>query len=460
MRLGTFRESKGNRSLKRPYYILIALGSLLSVAAALVVLSGKLDQLSNDGAANSMVALQSIALYWLLGVALVLAVAKRDLYGKQYLLGTFSVVLCVACMELALRMLSPALALREFHFLRSSQHHHILMPETQYHLGRFEGKDIFVQTNQDGLRSHHRREEFLKFDKRIVCLGDSFTFGAWVQDTEAYPQVLESLLRETSGEETVGVLNAGILSYSPLLEEQMLEHVVKHYKPHVVTLMLDCTDVGDDYHYSLDYDPQQKGGPFNGPYVTRPKPHLGALWRFCKPLHPSILAPFKLLNRLGGGYQPMDPFDYYKFKLEVAGQVETERFFIYRHPLDATRTYFDATWNTINRIAERCQQLDAEFILYVAPRYHHWNIKESPENWETFAYRLDEPYQYEIFKYFDSKMDSASFKIVNMLPAFQATQQYPLVFRTDPHWNPQGNRFVANLLRQTLAEGQSSEKRP
>ena len=441
--------------LKRPSYILILLGTVLSVAAALFVLSGKLDGLSNDGTANSAIALQSIVLYWLLGVALILMVANRGRYWKQYLLGACSIVICIACMELALRILSPALALREFHFLRSSQHHHELMPDTAYHLGRFEGEDIVVQTNEDGLRSLHSRDSFSNFDRRIVCLGDSFTFGAWVQDDEAYPQILESLLNETEADVSVGVLNAGILSYSPLLEEQMLVHVVKHYRPHVVTLMLDCTDIGDDYHYSLEYNPQKSGGPFSGPDVTKPKPHLGALWRFAKPLHPTVLAPFKLLDRLGGAYQPLDPFDYYKFRLLVAGQVETERFFIYRHPLDVTRQYFDDTWDTINRIAETCRQLDAEFILYVAPRYHHWNSKESPDNWETFAYGLEEPYQFEIFKYFDSKIDAASFKIVNMLPAFQATNQYPLVFRTDPHWNPQGNRFVARLLQRSLGSGKS-----
>lgn len=86
--------------MKRPSYILIAFASVLAVAAALVVLSGKLDSLSNDGAANSTVALQSIALYWLLGVSLVLLVAKRDRYWKQYLLGIFSAVICIACLNL------------------------------------------------------------------------------------------------------------------------------------------------------------------------------------------------------------------------------------------------------------------------------------------------------------------------------------------------------------------------
>jgi hypothetical protein len=443
--------------LKRPSYILIALGTILSIVAAIFVLSGKLDRLSNDGTASSTVALQSIVLYWTLGVVLVLVLSNRKRYWKQFLLATLSVILSFACLELALRTLSPALALREFHFLRSSRHHHILLPDTKYHLGRFEGEDIVVKTNDDGLRSLHSREDFLSFDKRVVCLGDSFTFGAWVQDSQAYPQILETLLRKSSGSNSVGVLNAGILSYSPLLEEQLLEHVIKQYKPHVVTLMLDCTDVGDDYHYSLDYHPEQKDGPFNGPYVSKPKPHLGALWRFAKPLHPSILAPFKLLHRLRGGYQAMDPFDYYKFKLQVAGKEETERFFIYRHPLEVTRKYFDNTWNTINRIATKCREFDAEFILYVAPRYHHWNINECPDNWEIFAYDLDEPYQYEIFSYFDSKIETAPFEVISLLPAFKATQKFPLVFRTDPHWNPQGNRFVADLLLQSLQPYASDE---
>ena len=105
--------------MKRPSYILILLGSVFSVAASLFVLSGSLDGLSNDGTANSTVALQSIVLYWVLGVALVLMVAMRERYWKQYLLGTCSIVICIACAELALRIISPALAMREFHFLRS-----------------------------------------------------------------------------------------------------------------------------------------------------------------------------------------------------------------------------------------------------------------------------------------------------------------------------------------------------
>lgn len=438
--------------MTRPSHILIAIGTALSIAAAVFVSSGKLDGLSNDGNASTTIALQSILLYWVLSTSGVLIVAKRKRYWKQYILFLLSVVICGVCLEIALRNLSPSLALREFQFLRSSQHHHVLMPDTHYHLGRFEGTDVTVQTNEDGLRSNHSRDEFLRFDRRIVCLGDSFTFGAWVQDEQAYPQLLEALLNEEDKDLTTGVLNAGILSYSPLLEEQMLEHVAKHYKPHIVTLMLDCTDVGDDLHYSLEYDRQQPGGPFSGPYLTKPKPHFGALWRFAKPLHPSILAPFQLLDRLGNDHTPRDPFDYYKFRLNVGGQIETERFFIYRYPLELTGDYFDTTWDTINRIALRCNQLGAEFILFVSPRYHHWNIEECADNWEVFAYGLEEPYQYEIFKYFDSKADSAPFRIVNMLPAFQATHQFPLVFRSDPHWNPRGNRFVARLLKNSLAK--------
>jgi len=144
--------------------------------------------------------------------------------------------------------------------------------------------------------------------------------------------------------------------------------------------------------------------------------------------------------------------DYFKFEIDVNGVRETNRFFIYRHPLDKTRAFFDTTMGNIDQIAVLSAKMGAGFALAVTPRFHHWNAKECPDNWEKDAYGLHEPYQYEYFRYFeDTKRD---YPTINLLPDFKATDKYPLVFREDPHWNANGHAFVAETIAQHLLKRQ------
>ena len=127
--------------------------------------------------------------------------------------------------------------------------------------GRFSGQQIFVQTNGDGLRTEYDRQRFQQAETRIACLGDSFTFGYGVQGKDSYPVRLQQALRSQLGQESVAVLNAGVVSYSPLLEDRLLRRVVSHYDPQLVLLMLDATDVGDDYQYEGELKrPEAVGG--------------------------------------------------------------------------------------------------------------------------------------------------------------------------------------------------------
>ena len=439
--------------MTRTAYGVIVTGTVATLAMMGLLLAGALDGLSNDGNVSRVIALQALAIYWVLGVVAVLAVAHWRNYWKQYLVATGSVLLACGLLEATLRWCYPALALPKFRHLRSAQQHHVAEANRDFHLGYFEGQHVFVHTNEDGLRTRYGRADYQEQGVRIACLGDSFTFGAWVQGDETFSAQLEKQLRAGMGRDDVGVLNAGVLSYSPLLQEKMLKQVVQYYKPQVVLLMLDCTDIGDDYDYGLEYDPTRKDpGPFEGPALSRPYPYYGALWRLLQPYHDAILAPGRLVGRLGTGHEPFDPHAYNKFHLEINGQVETERFFIYRHPLQDTRPYFDASWEHILRIEEKCQEMGAQFLLFVSPRFHHWNVKECPRNWESFAYGLNEPYQDAIFEYFDERAVTATFPVHTLLEDFKATKRFPLVFETDPHWNPDGHAFVAERVADVLRQ--------
>src|SRR5438045_8089957 len=57
------------------------------------------------------------------------------------------------------------------------------------------GQLVRVTTNRWGMRGRDVSQQKPAGTKRILILGDSYTFGLYVNDDETYPAVLERLLR-------------------------------------------------------------------------------------------------------------------------------------------------------------------------------------------------------------------------------------------------------------------------
>ena len=79
---------------------------------------------------------------------------------------------------------------------------------------------------------------------RIVCLGESLTFGWGVDGAETYPRVLEGLLRgKVPGYDRVEVINAGQVGFSSLQGVRFFERVVAPLAPGVITVPYVINDV-------------------------------------------------------------------------------------------------------------------------------------------------------------------------------------------------------------------------
>lgn len=439
---------------KRWYQRAMVLVSLGATILALVVASGAIDRLSHDGAADKSLAWRALGLYWVLSMSLCLVLGHWKTHWKQLLLLLGSTVVAVGVAEVSLQLAAPHLCMPKYQSQPSIEFHHAMPADVTMDFGRIGGKQIFVQTNEDGLRSEYDRQRFQQSKTRIACLGDSFTFGYGVQGRDSYPVRLQQALRSQLGQESVAVLNAGVISYSPLLEDRLLRRVVRHYDPQVVLLMLDATDVGDDYQYAGELKrPEARGGNFAPNSAVSKGADLGAVWRLSEKWRDAeaLKVPIRLLARFGNR-QPEPVYDYYSFDAPVGKVVERNRFFIFRHPLSDTRSYFDRSWKYIERVAATCEEIDARLVVVISPRSHHWNPRECPNNWEETEYLRKGPYQYEMFRYFEERASTAAFALHSLLPAFQATQQFPLVFDSDPHWNKAGHEFVAQALASLLID--------
>lgn len=396
-------------------------------------------------------ALLSASLYVLAGAAAALIVRAWTQGKRRELLAAgLSLLIALAAAEAGLRRLRPYESLCRFKWLASARYHHVNPPSRRMFSGEVEGRPVVVETNEDGLRTPHARAEFLRHAQRIAILGDSFVFGAGVNAPDAFPERLEARLR-AGGAPDAAVVNAGVISYSPLLEGRQFDAVVSGYRPQLVLLFVDVTDVGDDEIYTRK---AQRGSP-PGTFPLEGSTSLdchGAVHQLLKPALAWTGDRFAYPARrvmAALGRPPAPPADYYLDPVMFQGQAEN-RYFIYRHPLEQTRPFFEQTLRYIEAVAASAQRAGARFALVVVPRYHHWSTTECPDNWERGAYGDDEPFQYEYFRFFDGAAASVAFPVYDLLPAFRATREFPLVFHNDPHWNPRGHDFVARQIESWI----------
>jgi len=80
-------------------------------------------------------------------------------------------------------------------------------------------------------------------ERRIACLGDSFTFGWGVEDDETWPRQLQGLLDGRPGGERWSVMNFGVPGYNTWNELRTYERVVRAHRPDVVVLGFFLNDV-------------------------------------------------------------------------------------------------------------------------------------------------------------------------------------------------------------------------
>jgi lysophospholipase L1-like esterase len=93
-----------------------------------------------------------------------------------------------------------------------------------------------VSVNSEGFRDVEFPEEKPSSVFRIVCLGDSWTFGWNVGQNQAYPQTLKALLGREFSEANFEVFNLGVGGYSSINGLMLLKTRVLDLKPDVVVL--------------------------------------------------------------------------------------------------------------------------------------------------------------------------------------------------------------------------------
>ncbi|MBX3414283.1 MAG: SGNH/GDSL hydrolase family protein [Pirellulales bacterium] len=106
---------------------------------------------------------------------------------------------------------------------------------------------VLAEVNNLGLRGPDVAEEKPDATRRVLILGDSFTFGVGVRDEDTFARRLEAdLNREAPSGERIEVINAGVQGYNTRDEVLYLEREWLRLAPDLVIIVFYLNDAYED----------------------------------------------------------------------------------------------------------------------------------------------------------------------------------------------------------------------
>jgi hypothetical protein len=276
--------------------------------------------------------------------------------------------------------------------------------------------------NSDGLRGVPERVEFLPEDLNLIFLGDSFTYGQGIDESQqVFPALVQELLAQRmSGR--VRVANFGWTSSSPFLSYRRLREIGPAYHPDLVALFVDMTDFHDDIKWRNMLE------------------RKGIYWFYDK-----IPVTLKVL-------ESAVPSLYWRWWTWSNEGAPRQRYFITEAPLSQTRRFMEPMLESIDAIDAFCAERSIPFVMFILPRYYQYSNRECPQDRELSLpgrqHSILGPYCLEPFRFFEEL--SRPYPIISLLEAFADSEVFPHCFAHDPHWNEAGHAIAAEAIAEHM----------
>ena len=302
-----------------------------------------------------------------------------------------------------------------------------------------DGREIPVRIDARGFRDREASAPGPADAFRVLALGDSFTWGWGVRAREAFPEVLETVLRE--GGRSAEVLNAGTPGWGTDQELLLLRRLGGSLDPDLVVLLLFVNDLSDNMN-TVAYGtpkpvfvpagaglrlanvpvPRLVTGPADGPMALTP--------RF--PFH-RFAAVRVILTRAQtspGGARAVSVAGLARLTL-LASEITPP-------PADAVAA------RLIEEMAAICRRMEARFLVLLAPDSRRIGRPVDPSH----------PYVHLIRRLGETDLD---FVDLNVVFRRRGLAQVDLCLRgvdgpLNMHYSPAGHRVVADILLAALEQ--------
>jgi hypothetical protein len=386
--------------------------------------------------------------------------------GRRCLFGLLLVVLALAGAEAGLRFLASRgrTEMTATHMSDSVLHHRIRPDVTAQVRG------VEFRTSSLGLhdREYPAGKPLGVF--RILLLGDSMTEGGGLALPATMAKQAEAILNAGGCRSPIEVVNAGVASYSPILEYVYLKKLAPIFEPDLVVLNFDMTDVHDDLVRTAIAVLGPDGLPVAVPANRRLETAMFLLpiakpsfLRFLDPIERGLsrLSIYQAFRRSGAGRRLFGPIRPTPERLERLGLVGDIRY----DPMAITRNVEGPGVAQAWRLTERylagiralARRRGIPFAVVVYPHPHQVAADESPIGRQQFALRPGLYASEAPFQRIEALGRREGFPVINLLELFRRRRATdgPLFWDHDVHQNPRGARvfaegMVAGLLDRGL----------
>jgi len=321
--------------------------------------------------------------------------------------------------------------------------------------------DVMVRINNFGFRGKEMKLEKEKGTLRIFAVGDSFTYGVGAEDDETVPYLIEEKLKSKGY--NIEVINAGRGNTSTLTHYLNLRDHHLKFKPDLVILLFDFSDLEDDWYRErrLVYD--KDGKPlYIDPTIIDGKRNWKVVLlqysEFFQWINKKILRTIDKIRVIGFGNYIRAKMEGKRAKAVIANleknkasidTIEYDHYLLIRgrEKLPQIKEHLKRTEKYLLQIRNLLKENNIELILVLYP----YGIHVGPDQWgEGRVYwgfeagkTYDDYYAFQLLEDFAKKNDIT---YINTLQDFLKERDKPLFFDLDGHLTPQGNEVLANSI--------------
>ncbi|MDL1892454.1 SGNH/GDSL hydrolase family protein [Sphingobacteriales bacterium CHB3] len=331
---------------------------------------------------------------------------------------------------------------------------HVIPPNVQGRLIRTDF-DTDFNTNSLGLRDREFTVSKPPNTFRILMLGDSFTVGEGVNHAETFSKLLEAALNANApSERRIEVINAGVGSYSPLLEFLYLRHNGLQLQPDLVVLNFDISDLYDDIQYSqtvrLDGDGVPVAAPFD-PTLNRSIKADSFLSRLMLEVKDFLKDHIRLYNFVR--FRVYLRNEQRKREGSRSGDLRFDKLAQLRsHYINRGDEDWALSLEYISLIRDTLQHRNIDFWITLYPygiQVNGWEWREGRKFWD---FEADSVYSMWPQEHMEKFCNKAGIKVINMCEDFKnaSVPERPLYHTFDGHWTSAGHELATAKLRSHL----------
>ncbi len=299
--------------------------------------------------------------------------------------------------------------------------------------------------NSQGLRESRDIGSSSPGKTRLLCLGDSFTFGWAVGADQAYPHLLNTVTLES--------VNAGVNGYGTDNEAAWLQSYGWALKPNVVLVGLFVGNDVRDVMVGRGKTSVDSQGHLVLGNMLRPPADIGQE----PPPATGLDAAKSWLAHNSQAYVFLRRLSHDMFSTASETQVQkptlydTAPFYYKPVPSDIEEGWKKAT-GLLDAMRADARAHGAELVVVAIPAREqveesYW--KEIQQRFGLAESQLERDLPQRKLAEWSSRTGTP---LIDLLPAFRAApHDKPLYYRLDPHWNAAGHALAAQVIRAELA---------